>query len=147
MSPRAPRLVCASHPKEVDHMHRFSRPSRLALVALAGGAAALTVASMTNAASESTETTQTSTTATTTTATTKTTATTTTAAKKKAAAKKKIVCRARLVGVLPAGTSVGNYGTLSCTGASFGEGVQHDNAQLARASDTAGSLTGRLKLS
>ena len=124
-------------------MHRLTGPRGLALVALAGAAAALAVGSITTASSQTT-------TATTETATTTTTTTNTTTTKKKATKKKatkpKIVCRARLVGVLPPGVSTENYGTVSCTGVAFGEGVQHDNAQLTRSSDTAASLTGRLKL-
>ena len=111
-------------------MLRMTEPRGMALVALAGVSAALTVASITDASSQST--------------TTSSTTTTKTTAKK--AAKPKIICRARTVAVLPPGTSAENYGTISCTGAAFGEGVQHDTAQLTRTSDTAGSLTGRLKL-
>ena len=121
-------------------MLRMTGPRGIALVALAGVAAALTVASITDAASETTTTPA----STTTTKTTTTKATTTKATAK--ATKPKIICRARLVAVLPPGTSAENYGTISCTGAAFGDGVQHDNAQLTRTSDTAGSLAGRLRL-
>ena len=117
-------------------MHRLTRPRGLALVALAGASAALAVGSTTSASS------QTSTATTTATTTTKTTTTTT--AKK--ATKPKIICRARLVGVLPPGESVENYATVSCTGQAFGDGVQHDTARLTRPSETTASLTGRLKL-
>jgi len=121
-------------------VHRLTRPRGLALVALAGGSAALVVGSITTASSQTT----------TTPVTTATTTTTTTPKKKttmkKKATKPKIICRARLVGVLPPGVSAENYGTVSCTGAAFGEGVQHDTAQLTRSSDTVASLTGRLKL-
>src|ERR1044072_7510593 len=123
----------ASHPWEVDHVLRMTGPRGIALVALAGVAAPLTVASITDAASATT-----TPPAPTTTPKTRTTKATTTKAPAKPT-KPKIICRARLVAVLPPGTSAENYGTTSCTGVAFGDGVQHDTAQLTRTSDTAGS--------
>src|SRR5436190_21504820 len=104
-------------------VHRFTRPRGLALVALAGVSAALTVASITSAAPQSSATRAT-----------------------KPASKPKIICRARMIAVLEPGTSSENYGTVSCTGTAFGEGVQHDTAQLTRTSDAGASLAGHLKI-
>ncbi len=62
------------------------------------------------------------------------------------ASKKQIICRARMVAVLPPGDSAENYGTVTCTGVAFGPGVQHDTGSAARSSETSASLNGRFKL-
>lgn len=105
-------------------MHAARRPRNLAIaaLALAGGGAGAVVAL---------------------TATTLSTASAQSGAK---ATKKQIICRARLVEILPPGTQTETYGTVSCTGAAFGEGIQHATAQLTRQSETAASLRGRFRI-
>ena len=99
-------------------MHRATRLSVLA-VGIAGAAGGLTVTSMTTASSSKSD------------------------AK---ASKKQIICRARMAAVVAPETNTENYGTVSCTGVAFGEGIQHDIARLTRPSETTATIAGRFRI-
>ena len=112
-------------------MLQMTRPRGIALVALAGVSAALTIASITDASSESTTTSSTSTTA-------DVRRTRRDEDDRQEGDQAKIVCRARLVASCRPGRSAENYGRSAARGWTFGDGVQHDTARLTRTSDTAG---------
>jgi hypothetical protein len=125
-------------------VHRFTRSLKTTLVAVAGVVTALAVARLTQAASDGTDRASTSTTKTASTTTTKTTTAPPVKSGPKATTKK-VTCKASLIAVVTPIDRAEHFGILRCS-SPFGKGVQHDSSKITRTSETAGSLTGSIKL-
>lgn len=131
---------------EGDHLHRFRRLLRTALVASAGVASALGVASLTQSASGQGSTSTSTSTTTTSTTKTSTTKTTTTPKARPKATKRTISCRAKLYATRPPVSTALEFATLAC-GAPLGKGVQHNSATVdSNAERTKGTFRGNVRI-